>query len=338
MHGRVAIAISLLCCAALAAAGPTRVEKIQKKGFLTCGVAPDVPGFAATDASGRYAGFEIDICRAVATAILGSPDKVRFERAMSVAEFRAGDDIDMVARRLTWELRREAPLGLLFGPITFYDGQGFLVARSTGAHDAADVSRLPICVASNTAFERALTDYFSSHALTLQKRVVPDAEKFDDIANALTAGRCPAYSADVSELGAIRSLLPRPADFEILPDLITKEPLAPLVRADDAQFFEIVRWTVFALIQAEELGVTSANAAAMRTNGNVEARTLLGTERGNGKALGLDEAWAYNVIRALGNYGELFEKNLGRGSPVGLDRGLNRLWKDGGLMYAPPLR
>jgi general L-amino acid transport system substrate-binding protein len=280
----------------------------------------------------------VDICRALSAAIFGVPDNVTFIQASSVAEFRRNAAIDVVSRRLTWELRREAPLGLLFGPITFYDGQGFLVARRVGAGTVDRLSGVATCVAGGTPFEFNVGVYFGAHRLELNKVVLESPDKFDDIAGALAANRCAAYTADVSELGAIRARMQRPGDWDILPDRISQEPLAQLVRADDPQFYDILRWTVFALIEAERLGVTAANVEEMKKRDSVEVQRLLGVVPGNGKALGLPETWAYNVIKALGNYGEMFERNVGRGSPIGLERGQNRLWTNGGLMYAPPLR
>ena len=320
-----------------AEAGP-RLKSIQRQGYLTCGVAPGVAGFAETDGQGHYHGLDIDICRALSAAIFGLPDKVRFVPAVSVAKFRRSRDIDVVSRRLSWELRREAPLDLLFGPVMFYDGQGFLVSKALAATSVRQLSGAPICVATGTTFEFNVASYFGANRLALEKVLLDSPDKFDDIAAALTSGRCRAYTADVSELGAIRSRLSRSADFDILPEQITKEPLAQLVRDDDAQFFDILRWTVFSLISAEELGITSANVDEMLESDNADIRRLLGVAPGNGKALGLDDKWAYHIIKSLGNYGELFERHVGRSSPIGLDRGLNRLWTQGGLMYAPPLR
>jgi len=255
-----------------------------------------------------------------------------------VTEFLRRDEIDVVSRRLTWELRREAPLGVLFGPVTFHDGQGFLVARSVGVRTARDLSRTAVCVAGGTVFESQLNEFLAANPRGLTKTALESPHAYDALAQALTSGRCRVYTGDLSDLGAIRTKLARPNDFVLLPDAISKEPLAPLVRADDLAFFAVLRWTVFALINAEELGVTSANADAMRKSANADVQRLLGVIPGNGKALGLSEAWAYNAIKAVGNYGEIFDRHLGPATPRGFARGLNRLSKDGGLMYAPPLR
>lgn len=315
----------------------SRLAEVERRGFLTCGVEPAVPGFVEVDAQGAYRGLDVDICRAMATAIFGAPDRVRFVRVGHVNELATNRSIDVVLRRLTWELRREQPLGLLFGPVTFYDGQGFLVPQSAAAKSPADLANRPICVAGGPVFELNLGTYFSERSLALNKVIVDSPHEYDQIAAALTSGRCAAYSGDISDLGAIRLRLPLNS-YDILGELISKEPLAPLVRDDDVRFFNILRWTVAALIRAEELGIRSSNVEAMRASGNPEVRRLLGEIPGNGKALGLRESWAADAIRLVGNYGEIFDKHVGRGSPIGLDRGLNRLWTDGGLMYAPPLR
>jgi general L-amino acid transport system substrate-binding protein len=316
----------------------SRLQSIERRGSLVCGVEPVVAGFAEVDAQGRYRGLDVDVCRALSAAIFGTPDKVRYVTVLSVAEFLKNDEIDLVSRRLTWELRREGPLGLLFGPISFYDGQGFLVSKRLGVTRPSQLGGVSLCVAGGTNFEFNVGAYFGARKLALNKRVLESATKFDEIAEALRRGECRAYTADVSELGAIRSKLPNPADFDILSEQISREPLAPLVRQDDPQFFTILRWTIFALINAEELGVTSKNVDAMRKSASVDIQRLLGVVSGNGKALGLRESWAYDAIKAVGNYGEIFERNIGRDSSIKLSRGLNRLSTAGGLMYAPPLR
>jgi general L-amino acid transport system substrate-binding protein len=328
----------LLAAGGLLQGAESRLSAVQRRGVLTCGVEPAVPGFVQVDAAGRYAGLDADVCRALATAILGSPDLTRFVRIAHVNDFRASPDIDVVARRLTWELRRESPLGLLFAPVTFYDGQGFLVPRSLGVATPAGLAGRRVCVASGPVFEVHLDTYFAERALSVDKTVLASPHAYAEIAAALSDGTCQAYSGDLSDLGAIRLALDRPAAFQILDELISKEPLAPLVRDDDVPFFNIVRWTIAALIRAEELGVSSANVERMRSSRDPEVQTLLGVVAGNGRALGLRESWAADAIRLVGNYGEIFERNLGRESALGLDRGLNRLWTDGGLMYAPPLR
>jgi general L-amino acid transport system substrate-binding protein len=334
----LAAAALLLGLADTGAQPDSRLDRIQRRGVLGCGIEPDIPGFAQDDGTGRYRGLDADVCRAVAAAILGSADKVGFIRALSIAEFLRNDEIDIVARRITWELGREGQYGLLFGPITFHDGQSFLVSRALGITQPRQLQGRDVCVSAGTVFETNLDTYSAVNSLMVRKVPIGDPHVLGEIAEALASGRCRIYTSDVSLLGAIRSLLPQPAPFDILPDLISKEPLAPLVREGDVRFFTVVRWTIFALIAAEELGVTSKNVDEMRKSVNADVRRLLGVQPGIGKALGLSEDWAYRVIKTLGNYGELFEKNVGRDSPLALGRGLNRLWTDGGLMYAPPLR
>jgi general L-amino acid transport system substrate-binding protein len=293
-----------------------------------------VAGFARVDERGRYSGLDVDVCRAVAAAIFGTPDKVRYSLASSVDQLQQrGSDVDLVSRRLTWSLQREG-MGLLFGPVIFYDGQGFMVPARLPAQQVRQLSNAPVCVVSGGLNESNLTTYFRTHQLTLEKRPIQPAQAEAE----LSAGRCAAFSADVSELGSLRSEMRKPGDFRILSEQISKEPLAQLVRDTDVDLFNVLRWTIFAMINAEELGVTSANVAQMAKSGDPDVRRLLGVTPGNGKALGLDEAWAYNIVKTVGNYGEVYERNVGMGSAVKLPRGVNALGSAGGLMFAPPLR
>ena len=310
-----------------------RVPRIRQRGTLVCGVAPGVAGFARVDERGRYSGLDVDVCRAVSAAIFGTPDHVRYEPASSVDQFQRTPDVDLVSRRLTWSLQREG-MGLLFGPVMFYDGQGFLVPAKFAAQQVRHLSNVRVCVVAGGLSESNLTTYFRLHKLTLQKKLIQATQ----VEAELVAGRCDAFTADVSELGSLRSGMRKPADFRILSEQISKEPLAQLVRATDLDLFDVLRWTIFAMIAAEELGVTSANVAEMTKSGNPDVRRLLGVTPGNGKALGLDEAWAYNILKTVGNYGEVYERNVGMGSPIKLPRGVNALWSAGGLMFAPPLR
>ena len=328
-----ALAGALILTATSALAGP-RLDAIRRKGALTCGVAPGVAGFAEVSAQGRYSGLDVDICRALAAAIFGSPDHVRFAPAPSIAEFSRAKDVDIVSRRLTWSLLRESPLHMLFGPVTYYDGQTFLVRKSVGATTIRQLSGLSLCVAAGTPAEFNVHAYFDAHQLALKEVSLAD----DEIAGAFADQRCPIYTADASMLGSIRSRLPHPEEFDIFSEQISREPLAQLVRDDDPQFFDILRWTVFALIEAEALGVTSANVDEMLKSDNTDVQRLLGVVPGNGKALGLAETWAYNIVKTLGNYGEMFERNIGSRSPIKLERGVNRVWTEGGLLFAPPLR
>jgi general L-amino acid transport system substrate-binding protein len=310
-----------------------RVSLIRQRGVLVCGVAPGVAGFARVDVQGRYSGLDVDVCRAVAAAIFGTADKVRFEQASSVERFRDAPNLDLVSRRLTWSLQREGA-GLSFGPVIFYDGQGFLVPARLQAQTVRQLSNARVCVVPGGLSESHLTTYFRLHELTLRKVLIQTSQVEEEF----LAGRCDAFTADVSELGSLRSMMRKPGEFRILAEQISKEPLAQLVRQSDIDLLNVLRWTIFATIEAEELGVTSVNLAEMAKRDDPDMRRLLGLTPGNGKALGLDETWAYNVVKAVGNYGEIYERNVGMGSSIKLPRGLNALWSAGGLMFAPPLR
>ncbi len=326
--------IAVICLAA-APAEAGRLEQIKARGFVYCGVFPGVAGFATVSKDSHYSGFDTDICRAVSAAIFGAPDKVKFIVSPSIAVFRRNPAPDLVVRRLTWTLSRETPLGLMFGPIVYYDGQRFMAPKSTGAASARQLAGKRICVQTGEGWGGNLMRYSAANTLDLRPIVVADRAEGE---KAFFAGRCDAYSADKTMLGAIRADAPNPQDYDILPEQISKEPLAPLVREGDDRFFQVVRWTVFALIEAEELGITSKNIDEMRKSADPDVKALLGVTPGNGKALGLSEHWAADVIAGIGNYGELFARNVGADSNIHLDRGLNRLWSDGGLMYAPPVR
>jgi general L-amino acid transport system substrate-binding protein len=332
-------AVLFLVAAALAAscggrANSSRLSRIRQRGFLVCGVFPGIAGFAQVDRSGHYAGFDIDLCRAVGAAIVGSADRIRYEPVATLDLLQHSSDIDLVSRRLTWSLRREG-LGVLFGPVTFYDGQGFLVAGRLRVDGVDGLAGVPMCVADNSEHDVSLMAYFRRHRMSLDRVAVADGAA---AGRALADGRCQAFSADLSELAAVRSTMADPGAFRILSDRITNEPLAQLVRQEDIDLFNVLRWTVFAMIAAEELGVTSANVDEMAKSENPDVGRLLGTVPGNGAALGLDEAWARRVIAGVGNYGEVFERNLGKSTPIGMARGPNALWSSGGLLFAPPLK
>ena len=320
-----------------AEAGQT-LDNIKSKGVLTCGVNDGTAGFGVADSTGKYVGLDIDVCKAVAAAIFGSPDKIKFVPLSAPQRFTAiqSGEVDILSRNTTWTLGREADLGLLFAPVTFYDGQGFLVKKSLNVKSAKQLSGATVCVQPGTTTELNLADYFRANKMELKPVVI---EKLDEVENAFFSGRCDAYTTDASGLAGTRvTKAPKPDDYIILPELISKEPLAPAVRQGDDQFFDIVRWTVFALLQAEEKGINSKNVDDMLKSDDPDIKRFLGVTPGNGKALGLDEKWAYNIVKTIGNYGEIFDRNVGKNSPLKLERGLNDLWTTGGLMYAPPLR
>ena len=336
--GRLA-ALALVALLALgllvstAACTESRLKSVRQRGFLVCGIWP-VAGFAHGDGQGRYAGFDVDVCRAMSAAIFGSAEQIRYVEVASAAQFLRSNEIDVVARRLTWSLQREG-LGLLFGPVTFYDGQGFLISRR---RQVSHIDRLPhprICVIPGNINQVNLDAYIQTRHLAAQTVFLQSLSEVEDT---LSSGRCDAFTADVSELGAVRSTMHSPDDFEILPEQVSKEPMGAVVRQGDDQFFSILRWTVFAMITAEELGVTSANVTEKLRSDDLDVKRLLGVLPGNGRALGLDENWAYNIIKTVGNYAEVYERNVGMQSPLRLARGLNSLWTDGGLMYAPLVR
>jgi general L-amino acid transport system substrate-binding protein len=330
----VAAAVSVLAGTASAQAGD-RVAAIEARGVLVCAVWPEVRGFALVAPDGSYRGFDVDMCRAVAAAILGDANRVRFVAMRTAGEFLSRPDVDMVSRRLTWSITREGVSGLRFGPVTFYDGQGFLVPVGLGVSRVDQLDGRRVCVDSGSPAEFNLGSVFRTRRLALEQ-VVLDAGA--DLAEAFRSGRCQAYTADVTMLASLRASLPDPDHYAILDEMVSKEPLAQVVRQEDGRLFDVLRWTVFSLINAEEMGLTAGNVDSSRDSDRPEVRRLLGTEPGNGRALGLREEWAYDVIRSLGNYGEIYERNLGPKTPVALARGMNRLWKDGGLMWAPPER
>lgn len=330
--GLVLVGITLVAVVDVRA--ESRLQRVRARGYLVCGIEAGVAGFATMDAQGRYAGLDVDMCRAVAAAIFGSDQKVRFVETATLDQFLSSNDIDIVSRRLTWSLRREG-LGLLFGPVMFYDGQGFLVPRQGAIKTVRQLSNQPICVMPGGENEFNLNTYFKLHNLVLKKVLLRSLEQ---AGSELSARHCAALSADISELGSVRNAMPEGREFAILPEQISREPLSQVVRQGDDQFFNLLRWTVFAMVAAEELGVTSANVDEMTKSADPDIKRLLGVIAGNGQSLGVDEKWAYYVIKTIGNYGEAFDRNVGARSAIRLERGLNRLWSDGGLMFAPSLR
>ncbi|MFZ4406321.1 MAG: amino acid ABC transporter substrate-binding protein [Paracraurococcus sp.] len=338
---RIAAAIATLLLAAGAASaqvqpGPT-LSAVRAKGVLDCGGHPGAPGFGSTDSQGIYRGLEADTCRAIAAAVLGDPAKVRFTVLTSEARLPAlqSGQIDVLPRTTTWTQTRDTANGLNFTVVTFFDGQGFLVKTASGVNRAKALENATICVTSGTTNELNLTDWGRTTGVRFQPVVF---EQPTETVQAYEKGRCDALSTDASQLIGIRTGLQRPEDHKVLPDIISKEPLAPAVRHGDDQWFDIVKWTIYALIGAEELGVTQANVDAMLDSPNPEIRRLLGQAGDHGPLMGLDKRWAYNAIKASGNYGEIFERNLGQGSPLKLPRGVNDLWTRGGMMYGMPIR
>jgi general L-amino acid transport system substrate-binding protein len=320
-----------------AAAQSSTLDSVRKRGQLVCGVNTGLAGFSAPDDRGNWTGLDVDFCRAVAAAIFRDGTKVRFVPLNAKERFTAlqSGEVDILSRNTTWTMSRDTSLGLNFNGILYFDGQAFMVRRALGLASAEDLRGASICVQSGTTNELNLADFFATRGFTYRPVVY---ERLVEVLAAYENGRCDAFTTDSSQLIAERSRLPDPDAHLVLPDLISKEPLGPAVRQGDAAWANIVRWTLFAMINAEELGVTQRSAEADRASSNPEIRRLLGTEGNYGKALGLDPDWAVSILTAVGNYGESFERNLGRDSPLKIARGRNALWKDGGLMYAPPVR
>lgn len=312
-------------------------DAVKQRGQLSCGVHTGLPGFGAADERGVWSGLDVDYCRAVAVAVLGDPGKVRFVPTTPKERFAAlqSREVDMLARSTTWTIARDSSAGFSFVGVNYYDGQGFLVKKSLGVKVGKELGGATVCVQTGTTTELNLADFFRTNKLSYKPVVF---EKVDEALRAYAANRCDAYTTDASGLYSVRLQLANPNDHVVLPDVISKEPLGPLVRQDDFQWFTIVKWVHFALLNAEELGVTKANVEEMLGSANPEIKRLLGKEGDFGKGLGLDNAWAYRIVKELGNYGEIFERNVGAGSRLKIDRGLNRLWTRGGLQYAPPIR
>jgi general L-amino acid transport system substrate-binding protein len=312
-------------------------EKVLKEGAVNCGMSTGFAGFAEMGKDKVWKGFDIDVCRAVAAAVLGDANKLINHPLTSKERFIAlqSGEIDMLSRSTTWTFTRDVSLGLNFAGVNYYDGQGFLVAKSTGANDVKDLDGATFCLQTGNTTELNLADYFLQHNMKY-KTVLYDTDA--EVIAGFKAGRCDVVTTDQSGLYSKLTKLDR-SKYKILPNIISKEPLGPVVRQGDDHWFNIVKWSLNAMITAEELGVTSKNAADLAKNSkNPEIQRLLGVNGGFGKMLGLDPKWAYNIITQVGNYGESFERNLGVNTPLGIKRGLNALWTNGGILYSPPFR
>jgi general L-amino acid transport system substrate-binding protein len=313
------------------------LETIKQRGMVVCGANTGLPGFSVPDKQGNWSGMDVDFCRAIAAAIFNDTTKVRFIPTSSVTRFATlqSGEVDVLSRNVTWTSSRDTALGFNFGPVTYYDGQGFMVKKSLAAKSAMDLSGATVCVNQGSTTELNLADYFRTNKLQLKVVSFPTGE---ESVKAYEAGRCDSFTTDVSGLYAERLKMANVNDHMILPEIISKEPLAPAVRHGDDQWFDIVKWVHYALITAEELGVTKANVDEQLKSTNPDVRRLLGVEGKHGEAMGLSNDWAYRMIKLIGNYGENFERNIGSGSELKISRGLNNLWTKGGLQYAPPIR
>ncbi|MFL5055895.1 MAG: amino acid ABC transporter substrate-binding protein [Microvirga sp.] len=330
----VGLAATLMASAASAQA---TLNNVKQKGFLTCGSNPGLAGFGVPDAQGNWTGLDVDFCRALAAAIFNDPTKVRFIPLSAKDRFTAlqSGEVDVLARNSTWSMSRDTQLGLDFPAVNYYDGQGFMVRKKLGVASAKELSGASVCTQQGTTTELNLADFFRAN--NLKYEVVAFATA-DETFKAYESGRCDAFTTDASGLYSERLKASAPDEHIVLPEIISKEPLGPAVRHGDNQWGDIVRWTHFAMINAEELGVTKANVDQMLKNDNPEIKRMLGSEGKFGEAVGLTNDWAFRIIKQVGNYGETFEKNVGQGSPLKIQRGQNALWTKGGLQYAPPIR
>ncbi|RCX28104.1 amino acid ABC transporter substrate-binding protein [Thioalbus denitrificans] len=329
-------ALALLAAGTTAQAGAT-LDSVKQKGHVQCGVSTGIPGFSSADDKGNWTGIDVDVCRAVAAAVLGDANAVKYTPLTAKERLTAlqSGEIDMLSRNTTWTATRDTSLGINFTGVNYYDGQGFLVSKNLGVKSALELNGASVCIQSGTTTELNLSDYFRAKKMEFQP-VVFDTS--DQTIKGFEAGRCDVLTSDQSQLYALRIKLADPNSAMVLPEVISKEPLGPVVRQGDDQWFNVVKWTLFALVNAEELGITSANVDGMRTGTDPNVKRLLGTEGDIGVGMGLTNDWAYNIVKQVGNYGEMFERNVGKGSPLGIERGLNALWTNGGLQYAPPIR
>jgi general L-amino acid transport system substrate-binding protein len=319
------------------AATAQTLKTVKDRGMLSCGVSQGLPGFSSPDDKGNWTGLDVDVCRAIAAAIFNDPTKIKFVPLSAKDRFTAlqSGEIDVLSRNTTWTLSRDTTLGANFTGVTYYDGQGFMVRKSLKVNSALELNSASICVQTGTTTEQNLADYFRGN--NMKYEVVAFAGG-DETVKAYESGRCDVFTTDVSGLYAYRLKFANPADHAVLPEIISKEPLGPMVRHGDDQWFDLVKWTLFAMIDAEELGVTQKNVDDMAKSDKPEMKRVLGTDGNFGEQLGLTKDWVIRIVKAVGNYGEAFDRNVGAGSQLGIARGLNQLWNKGGIQYAPPIR
>jgi general L-amino acid transport system substrate-binding protein len=313
------------------------LDQVKSKGFVQCGVSQGLPGFSNPDDKGNWTGLDVDVCRAIAAAIFDDPTKVRYTPLTAKDRFTAlqSGEIDVLSRNTTWTSSRDTSLGLNFTGVNYYDGQGFLVRKDKKVSSALELSGASVCTQTGTTTELNVADFFRSRNMKYEVVAFSTA---DETVKAYEAGRCDVFTSDVSQLYAMRLKLANTADHVVLPEIISKEPLGPVVRHGDDQWFDIVKWVLYGMLSAEELGVVSKNVDEMAKSNNPEIKRLLGTEGNFGEQLGLTKDWVGRIVKHVGNYGESFDRNVGPGSKLGIERGLNRLWSKGGIQYAPPIR
>ncbi len=319
------------------AASAATLDDVKAKGFVQCGVTTGLPGFAQPDDAGNWSGLDVDYCRAIASAIFNDPNAAKFTPLSAKERFTAlqSGEIDVLTRNTTWTMERDTSLGLTFAGVNYYDGQGFMVRKDLGVSSAKELQDAAVCVQTGTTTELNMADWFRTNNITYNPVVF---EALPETNQAYDAGRCDALTTDASGLAGTRLDMANPDDHMILPEIISKEPLGPVVRQGDDQWFNVVKWTHFALLNAEELGVTQANVEEMKSSESPDIKRMLGVDGTFGEGIGLSNDWVVNIIKGVGNYGEIFERNVGASTPLGLERGLNALWTNGGIQYAPPIR
>ena len=336
---RVSLVLTLAVAAgfSIQAASAQTLKTIKDRGMVSCGVTQGLAGFSLPDDKGNWIGLDVDICRAIAAAVFNDPSKVKFVPLSAKDRFTAlqSGEIDVLSRNTTWTLSRDTSLGANFTGVTYYDGQGFMVKKSLKVNSALELNSASVCVQTGTTTEQNLADYFKGN--NMKYEVIAFGTN-DEAVKAYESGRCDVFTTDVSGLYADRLKLANPADHVVLPEVISKEPLGPMVRHGDDQWFDIVKWTLFAMVTAEELGVTQKNVDEMAKSDKPEMKRVFGTDGNLGEQLGLTKDWVSRIVKAVGNYGEAFDRNVGSGSKLGIARGLNALWNKGGIQYAPPIR
>jgi general L-amino acid transport system substrate-binding protein len=336
---RVSLVFILALAAGLSIEGATAqtLNTVKERGMVSCGVSQGLPGFSSPDDKGDWTGLDVDICRGIAAAIFNDPTKVKFVPLSAKDRFTAlqSGEIDVLSRNTTWTLSRDTSLGANFTGVTYYDGQGFLVKKSLKVDSALELNSASVCVQTGTTTEQNLADFFKGNNMKYEVIAFGTA---DETVKAYESGRCDVFTADVSQLYAERLKLANPADHAVLPEVISKEPLGPMVRHGDDQWFDLVKWTLFAMINGEELGITQKNVDEMAKSDKPELKRVFGTDGNLGEQLGVTKDWVWRIIKAVGNYGEAFDRNVGAGSKLGIARGLNQLWTKGGIQYAPPIR
>ena len=336
---RVSLVLTFALAAGLSTGAATAqtLKTVKDRGLLSCGVSQGLPGFSAPDDKGNWTGLDVDVCRAISAAIFNDPSKVKFVPLSAKDRFTAlqSGEIDVLSRNTTWTVSRDTSLGANFTGVTYYDGQGFLVKKSLKVNSALELNSASVCVQTGTTTEQNLADYFKGNNMKYEVIAFGSA---DETVKAYESGRCDVFTTDVSQLYAQRLKLANPADHAVLPEVISKEPLGPMVRHGDDQWFDIVKWTLFAMVTAEEMGVTQKNVDEMAKSDKPDFKRVFGTDGNLGEQLGLTKDWVSRVVKAVGNYGESFDRNVGAGSPLGIARGLNQLWNKGGIQYAPPIR